>query len=513
MQVRITKPVEFSPGQHFRDLVDYVEGKPVFRPFLAGEWVSGGRIRDIRSPIDLSVIAGFYVPEWGKVDEALERVYRVGRWEARNTPGERRVRLIERIADLMEERREEIAEALILNAGKPIKSAFGEVDASVDRLRKALLDTRKVYGEYVPGDWDKNTLESEGMVRREPYGVVLAIVPFNYPLFDTVNKFVYSFLPGNALVIKPPSSDPIPVFYFVKLALEAGVPPEAIALIPVPGSEAGRLVADERVRVITLTGSTETGKKVLREAGIKQFIMELGGGDPAIVLEDADLPQAAAKIARGITSYSGQRCDSIKLVLVEEPVYGELKKLLVEELGKTVIGDPRDPATTMGPLIDEETADAVVEAAEEAVREGGKVLYGGRKLGPNYIEPTLVEVRDKEVLMRLRLFREEIFASIAAITPVTGVDEAVEIANARRYGLDAAVFGKDINKIRKLIRMLEVGAIYINDFPRHGIGYYPFGGRKDSGIGREGIGYSIEQVTALKTIVYNYKGTGIWEYM
>ncbi len=511
--VKLLGPVEFEVGEAFADIVDRVDGRPVFRPYLAGEWGRGERVRDIKSPIDLSVIGAYYVPGWGDVDKALERLHGSGRWSARNVPGERRIRILERLADLIEERRDDIAQALVINAGKPIKSAYGEVDASIDRLRRASLDVRKLIGDYIPGDWDEHTLESEGLVRREPYGVVLAIIPFNYPFFDTVNKFTYSFLPGNAFAVKPPSADPIPVFYFIKLALEAGVPPDAIALLPIPGKEAGRLVADRRINVISLTGSTETGVEVLKQAGIKQFIMELGGGDPAIVLEDADIESAAQKIAAGITSYSGQRCDSIKLILAEKPIYGELKELIVEELKKVRIGDPRDPGVGMGPLIDPGTADEVIEAVKEALDAGAALLHGGRKLGPNYIEPTLVEVTDKETLMRLKLFRDEIFASIAAITPVRDVDEAIEIVNSRRYGLDAAIFGKDINKIRKLIRHLEVGAVYINEYPRHGIGYYPFGGRKDSGIGREGIGYSIDQVTALKTIVYNYKGKGIWEYM
>ncbi len=511
--IKLKKPVRLSPSEYYRDIIDYVDERPVFRFYAAGEWAKGARVRDIRSPIDLSTIAGFYVPGRDAIDNTLERVYRSGRWSARNTPGERRLGILERMADLIEEHRDEIAEALILNAGKPVKSAYGEVDASIDRLRRAPLDVRKLVGDYIPGDWDEHTLESEGLVRREPYGVVLAIIPFNYPFFDTVNKFTYSFLAGNAIVIKPPSADPIPVFYLVKLALEAGVPPEAIALLPVPGNEADSLVSDRRIRVISLTGSTETGLRVLKKAGIKQFIMELGGGDPAIVLDDADLAMAASKIATGIMSYSGQRCDSIKLVLVEEPVYEELKRLLIEELKNARIGDPRDPSINMGPLIDPQTADEVMEAVSEALRAGATLLHGGRRLGPNYVEPTLVEVKNKEVLKKLKLFREEIFASIAAISPVKDIDEAIEIANARRYGLDAAIFGRDINKIRKLIRHLEVGAIYINEYPRHGIGYYPFGGRKDSGIGREGIGYSIDQVTALKTIVYNYKGRGIWEYM
>ena len=160
-----------------------------------------------------------------------------------------------------------------------------------------------------------------------------------------------------------------------------------------------------------------------------------------------------------------------------------------------------------------ETADAWERAIKEAVEKGGRILVGGRRLGDRYIEPALIEVLDHDTLVQLKLYKEEVFASVALITSVENIDEAIALSNQRRYGLDAAIFGRDITKIRKLVRLLEVGAIYINEYPRHGIGYYPFGGRKHSGIGREGIGYSIEQVTAMKTIVYNYKGYGIWEYM
>jgi len=252
--------------------------------------------------------------------------------------------------------------------------------------------------------------------------------------------------------------------------------------------------------------------KILRSAGIKQFVMELGGGDTAVVLGDADLEWSAQRIARGIYSYSGQRCDAIKLVLAEEPVYEKIKRLLVDELRKVRIGDPRDPSVDMGPLIDVEAVDNMIKAIEDALSKGGKILTGGKRLDNTYIEPTLIEA-PKERLEEIEAYKKEIFAPIAIITSVKSVEEAAEISNKRPYGLDAAIFGKDINKIRYLIRHLEVGAIYINDYPRHGIGYYPFGGRKNSGIGREGIGYSIEYTTAYKTIVYNYKGKGIWEYL
>ncbi len=488
-------------------------GLPEFKTYIRGEWVETASKKNVESPIDGRIIARVSILTGEEAVEAARTVYEVGRWKARNTPGARRLRILERTADILEENIDSFVEALVVNAGKTYKAARGEVEASIDRLRRAALDLRTLPGDYVPGDWDEHTLESEGIVRREPYGVVYAIIPFNYPLFDAVNKTVYSFLPGNAIILKPPSKDPIPVIMFVKALLDAGFPKDAIALITAPGRVAGKVAATSYVNVVSLTGSTETGLEVMRIGGIKQYIMELGGGDPAIVLSDADLGLAASKIATGITSYTGQRCDSIKLVLVEREVYDEFKDKLVGELSKTRIGDPRDPNTDIGPVIDVETVEDWVKAVEDAVNRGGRLLYGGRRLGKRYIEPALIEFTDHERMVEAILYKKEVFASAALITPVESVDEAVRLANGRRYGLDAAVFGKDVNKIRKLIRFLEVGAIYINEYPRHGIGYYPFGGRKDSGIGREGIGYSIEQVTALKTVVYNYKGYGIWEYM
>ncbi|MEM4682713.1 MAG: NADP-dependent glyceraldehyde-3-phosphate dehydrogenase [Ignisphaera sp.] len=500
-------------GDLFREIAEEVDGIHVFKTFLAGEWVSGSSFMDVRSPIDLSVIGRVPKLSWSDVDRALDKVYRVGRWSVRDLPGWRRLEILEKIGDLIEKYREDFVNLLIVNTGKTRSQAQGEINASIDRLRRADLDARKIFGDYIPGDWDQTTVETEAIVRREPFGVVLAIIPFNYPLFDTVAKFTYSVVAGNAIVVKPPSVDPLPVILFAKVVEEAGFPREGFAVLTVPGRESTDLVSDRRIHVISFTGSSETGRKVIASAGIKQFVMELGGGDPAIVLEDADLDLAAERIALGIYSYAGQRCDAIKLVLVEDDVYLKLKEKLINNLSKVVVGDPRDEKTTMGPLIDPETVDKMLEAVKEAIERGGVILYGGKRLGATYVEPTLIEVLDKNILKELKLYKDEIFAPVALITSFRDLDEAIELANGRRYGLDVSIFGYNIDKIRKLIRYLEFGAIYVNDMPRHGVGYYPFGGRKDSGIGREGIGYSIEHVTAYKTIIFNYKGRGIWRYL
>ncbi|MEZ0289465.1 MAG: NADP-dependent glyceraldehyde-3-phosphate dehydrogenase [Sulfolobales archaeon] len=497
----------------FSDIVKIdPEGVPRFKTFLAGEWVETLEYSNVYSPIDESVIARVPKLSYDIVDKAIDKIYRSGRWSARNMPGYKRLSVFTKAAELLRDLQDHLVEILTLNAGKTIAAAKGEVKASIDRFERADMDLKRILGDYIPGDWSDETIETEGIVRREPVGVVLIITPFNYPLFDAVNKIVYSFIVGNALILKPASADPLPAIILAKILEEAGMPRDSFAVITMSGRDMDKIVADKRIAAISLTGSTETGEKILRVAGVKQYVMELGGGDPAIVLSDADLEWSAQRIARGIYSYSGQRCDAIKLILVEDSVYERLRDLLVEELKKVKIGDPRDPNVDMGPLIDSSAVDTMMRAVEDAQSKGARILVGGRRLGRTYAEPTLIEA-DKSIVKELELYKNEIFAPIAIITKISSIDEAIELSNNRRYGLDAAIFGKDINKIRRLIRFLEVGAIYINDYPRHGIGYYPFGGRKDSGIGREGIGYSLEYVTAYKSIVYNYKGAGVWEYL
>ena len=488
---------------------------PTFPYFAAGEWSLDGERLDIVSPIDLGVVAATARPSAQHGIAVLEKVYNVGRRRIRDMPGEERVEVFERAAEALERAREDLVNILMINAGKIRRAAEGEVDASIERLRLAKLDIRRIYGDFVPGDWSRDTLETEAIVKREPLGVVAAILPFNYPLFDAVNKIVYSAIAGNAVIVKPAEADPLPALALAKALVDSGFPPEALAVLPMRGRDIGEVIADRKVAAVSFTGSTETGLQVIKEAGIKQYVMELGGGDPAIVLSDANVKETASKIVTGITSYSGQRCDSIKYILAEPEVYDELKEEVVEGLSKVKVGDPRDEGTDMGPLIDVRTADEVIEATKDAVSKGGVILHGGEKvseLGPNYIKPTLIEVEVSK-LPQLYMYNKEVFASIAAIVKVRDLEEAIALANGRRYGLDAAVFGSDVAKIRKAARQLEVGAIYVNDYPKHGIGYYPFGGMKDSGIGREGIGYTIDFVTAYKSIIYNYKGKGVWDYL
>lgn len=499
--------------EFFSAIYEESEGIKRYKAYVLGKWILGKTDQKIYSPIDNSVIGTIPRLTYNDVEPYIKELHISGRWKIRNTPGYKRIEYLEKMADLIEEYRDEFVYSLIIGAGKTKDQANGEVNASINRLRKAELDLRKIYGDYIPGDWDQTTLETESIVRKEPYGIVLAISPFNYPLFDTIAKFTYSAVAGNAVIIKPPTQVPLPSIMFARIAEASGFPKESLMVVTIPGSEMDSVVSDPRIGVISLTGSSETGKKVLRAGGIKQYIMELGGGDPAIVLDDADINEASRLIATGIYSYAGQRCDAIKMIIAHSSIKDELKNKIVENLAKVKVGDPRDPATTMGPLISREAVEDMMKGIQDAIEKGGKILYGGRSLGGNYVEPTLIEVTDKSNLREMLLYREEIFAPVAIIFDFNNEDEAIELANERRFGLDASIFAKDINRIRKIVRYLEYGAIYINDIPRHGIGYYPYGGRKESGIGRESIAYSIEEVMAIKTIIYNYKGRKVFEYL
>ncbi|MEM4076167.1 MAG: NADP-dependent glyceraldehyde-3-phosphate dehydrogenase [Metallosphaera sp.] len=503
--------MELKISPELKEIASFDSKIPSFKTYLVGDWVSSKEFEDVVSPIDLTVFARVpRIPDQ-MIDQALTKIYEKGRWEVRDMPGEKRLKTFHDMASLLDKFREDLIEALIVGNGKTRAAANGEVNASIERLIRADLDVRKLYGEYVPGDWSSESLETEAIVRREPVGVVLAITPFNYPLFDVVNKFVYSTVAGNAILIKPASRTPLPALLFARIAEIAGFPRHGLGVLTVPGKEMDKIISDKRIGVISFTGSTETGEKVIRLGGVKQYVMELGGGDSAIVLDDSDPTYTAQKIATSMTSYSGQRCDSIKFVFSEPNVYDPLKGTLIEELKKVKIGDPREEVN-MGPVIEKGTVDELEFAIKDATEKGARVLFGGKRIKDNYVEPTLLEI-EKERVKELYLYKKEVFLSVAVMVKVENVDEAISLSNSRRYGLDASVFGNDINKIRKAIRMLEVGAIYINDFPRHGIGYFPFGGRKDSGLGREGIGYTIEHVTTYKTVVYNYKGKGVWEYM
>jgi glyceraldehyde-3-phosphate dehydrogenase [NAD(P)+] len=475
-----------------------------FRMLLEGKWLSLENRIEVHSPIDESLIATVPNSSEREAEQAIESSYS-HKSAIRTIPAVQKIEIFQRARELLLQNKESFVSILTLEAGKPVSNADGEVAATAERLKLTPDEYGKIAGEHIPGDWSEETIGTSADVLREPIGVVLAISPFNYPLYITATKVIPALLAGNSVIVKTSSKDPLSFLMFARILQASGIPDGALNVISGRGPLGEFIAKSEKINMLTFTGSTEVGKKLAHVAGLKLLHMELGGKGCAIVLADADLDLAAKETVKGALSYSGQRCDAVSRVLVERSVAGPFVKKVIDEVDTYKTGDPRDSTVRIGPLIERGAVERVHALVTDATQKGAKLLRGGKHEG-NYYYPTVLD----EVPLEANVMWEETFGPVIPIAYVKDVDEAIDLANKSRYGLDSCLFTNNINLARKVSKRLEEGEVTINAAPRHGIGYYPFGGNKDSGIGREGIGYSIEEMTRLKTIVFNWRPARIW---
>jgi glyceraldehyde-3-phosphate dehydrogenase (NADP+) len=480
-------------------VVDSRDEAPVLQLLIEGEWrlAEGGELVDVYSPIDQSVIARAQKAGSDDVQAAI-RAARDARSDFRALPAAERLDICKRAAEILEHQEEAFVKAIVADLGKTPSQAKSEVSSTIERLELVREEVRKIFGEYLPGDWISDTQGKAGIVLREPVGTVAAIGPFNYPLFLSASKIVPAIAAGNTVVAKAPSDDPIALIMFAEILQEAGLPPGVINVVTGPGSEIGDIFAShEDISMVSFTGSTAVGRRIASLAGPKPLHLELGGNAAGIVLDDADLDDAAEKTVLGAFKNAGQRCDAISRVLVEASVYHDYVERVVTEAEDYNVGDPRINDIQVGPLVNEKAAQRVNALVADATDKGAKLLLGGGASGC-FQEPTVLA----EVSLEAEIAWEETFGPVLPITPVESLDHALEIANRSRYGLDSSVFTSNIDRAWRAARGLEVGMVHVNDAPAHGVGHFPFGGYKpDSGIGREGLGYSIDESTVLKTVV------------
>jgi len=472
--------------------------------FVEGRWVESfdKTYFELHTPIDGSLLG--YIPKAGVED--VEKAVGVARREQRkirDLAAIERIEIFRQAAQVLEERMGDFVTALVHEAGKPRRDAEGEVSATALRLKLTMEEVKKISGEYIPGDWSDDTRGKIAVVIREPVGVVAAISPFNYPLFIQAAKVIPALLAGNSVVLKPASSTPLSALMFARILQESGIPNGCLNVITGPGSIGMKLVEHPHISLVSFTGSTKAGREISRAAEVKHLHLELGGKAVAIVLSDADVGLAARKCVEGAFRNAGQRCDAVSLALVEEGVADLFVEKVLEEAGKWTVGDPRGDDVKMGPLINSSQVERVHRLVVDAVEKGAKLLTGGRFEG-NYYQPTVLDYVPREA----EIMWEEIFGPVLPIARVRDVGEALEIASAQRYGLDSCVFTNNFYRMWSVAKRLQVGSVTVNDMPRHGVGYFPFGGVKESGIGREGIGYSIDEMTVLKTIVFNLEPIG-----
>jgi glyceraldehyde-3-phosphate dehydrogenase [NAD(P)+] len=506
MEISITHPI-------FSDIFRIGEdGLPEFKNFFGGKWRFCEKFMDIKSPIDDSLIARVTIPKIEVIKFGIDSAYQDGRKNIRNYPGQKRIKTFLSASELMEASKQDFIDVLIKTAGKPVENAKGEVNATIERLDKTTMERTRLMGEFIPGDWSEETYETRGIVKREPFGLILTIGPFNYPLFIPATKIIPSILAGNAVFLKPASADPIVALMLTRILEQSGLPEGSLTTLTIKGKDMDTLVKNRKFSAISFTGSTNVGETIIKQGGIKNYHMELGGKDAAIVLNDCNVEKTTEKLFKGIVKYAGQRCDAIKLIFMESGIYPTIKNQLLEKLKSVKALNPithRD--AIMGPLINSKSADTIEEAYKDAVEKGSISLTPFNR-NFNYIDPLLIEV-NPDKLSDLFAFNEEIFGPLTLLIKIENSSQGVHLANLSRFGLDASIFSENEAKVQQIARSLEVGAVFINEYPRHGIGYYPFGGVKDSGIGREGIGYSAYQLTTTKTIVHNYKGSGVWEFL
>lgn len=466
-----------------------------------GKWVESleNPPVEVISPVDGSSVGRLSAMSHKELDAVVQAAKSAQKsWAA--YPVYRKAQLMYRAADLLDQRVDEISDCLVMEIAKDKKSAVSEVKRSADLLRYTADVGKSLHGEAIFGDsFPGGSRDKMSCVTRVPVGTVLAISPFNYPVNLAISKIGPALMGGNTVILKPATQGAVSALMMVKAMQDAGLPDGVLNTVTGLGSVIGDyMVTHKDINFINFTGSTEIGQRISAQISMKPVIMELGGKDAAIVLEDADLDFAADNIVDGAYSYSGQRCTAVKRILVLETIADKLVEKLRARIEKLKFGDPREADVTVTPLISNQSADFVQKLMCSAMDQGAKLIVGGKRTG-NLIQPTLLD----HVTVDMDIAWVEPFGPVLPIIRVSSAEQAVEIANHSEYGLQASVFTNNLNQAYAIAAQLEVGTVQINNKPERGPDNFPFLGVKNSGMGTQGVRYSIESMTRPKAVTIN----------
>jgi len=411
-------------------------------------------------------------------------------------PRYKKAAICENIARGIAAHQDDLAALITAESGKPLQYARGEVARAISTFTIAAAEALRFSGEIVPLDISGKGEGLTGYFDRVPLGPVAAISPFNFPLNLVAHKVAPAIAVGTPVILKPAVQTPLSAIRLAQIAAEAGLPEGALAVLPMANETAEKLVRDHRPGVFSFTGSDKVGWHLKSLAGKKRVLLELGGNAPAIIHDDADINDAAKKLAIAGFAAAGQVCIKAQRLIVHHSIYDGFMDAFLHEVGQLPVGDPTDPATVVGPLIDEKSAQRVESWVGEAAQTGSVIRYGGSRNGA-LMQPTILE----NVPSDAKCVREEIFGPVCVVAPYSHLDEAISMANNTRYGLQAAIFSNDVRTIDKAVDALEYGGVIINDSPMLRLDNYPYGGAKDSGLGREGVRYSMEEYTQPKMVI------------
>src|ERR1700738_1386218 len=467
--------------------------------FVDGKWIEEGDLVEIRAPYDGAMIASVFQGRREHAEAAIAAAVKAF-GTTRRLPAFERQRVLRRVSENIAERKQEFARTMAQEAGKPIKAARTEVERAIFTFNVAAEESTRIYGEYLPLDWQEFTAGRWGIVRRFPLGPIAGITPFNFPLNLVAHTLAPAIARGCSMVLKPAPQTPFTAMLLAEAVQQAGWPDGGLSVLPLSNEDAGLLVSDERIKLISFTGSAPVGWQIKKNAGKKKVVLELGGNAGVIVHSDTDLAYAADRCVAGGFAYAGQTCISVQRILVERSAFAKFTDLLLEGVKKLKTGDPLDDATDLGPLIRESDAVRASDWIQEAVRGGARLLCGGNRKG-SLFEPTVLTGTKPNMKVNC----QEIFAPVVTVEPYNDFVSALKQLNNSPYGLQAGLFTRDAKLIFQAYDELEVGGLIAGDVPTFRIDHMPYGGVKDSGLGREGLREAIKEMTEPKLLVMNLR--------
>jgi len=468
------------------------------RMYFGGEWVDRDDKIPVLNPYDGAVIDTVPRASLDDIDAAMASAAR-GAAVMAKVPGYQRFQMLRKAADLLEERIEEFGRTITMEEGKVIAEGRLEVTRAVQTISLSGEEAKRLYGETIPLDGSPGWTGQLGFTLRVPCGVVVAIAPFNFPLNLVCHKVGPALAAGNSVIIKPASDTPLSALKLTEVLLEAGVPAEAVQCVTGSGGQIGdALVSDPRVRKVTFTGSRDVGEHICQTAGLKKVTMELGSNSPLIVMPDADMEKVAKATLSSGFSNAGQVCISTQRVLTSREIYADYLDALTEGVKTLNTGDPLDEGVKMGPMVRPADAARVNEWIAEAVGAGARTVIGGEYSGAMHQATVVADVSPE-----MRISCDELFGPAVAVTPFSGIDEAIAMANDSNYGLSAGIFTQNVDWAMKFAREVQSGNLMINSGPQFRADLMPYGGLKDSGMGKEGPRYAVQEMTELKMVVYH----------
>lgn len=464
---------------------------------IDGHWRETATTAEVRSPFDDSLVGTIHLASRSDVLDAIDSAVR-GFETTRGSSAFARSTLLHRLADGISRRFAELAELIAREAGKPIKAARLEVERSILTFRTAAEEAKRINGEVIPLDWMAASEGRFGIVRRFPIGPISGITPFNFPLNLVAHKVAPALAAGNAIILKPAPQTPLTAIKLGEIFLEAEGPAGALNIVPCDVADADPLITDERIRMLSFTGSPTVGWMLKNQAGKKKVTLELGGNAGVIVHSDADLDFAAARIVQGSFGYAGQTCISVQRILVQKTVFDSFLEKLIPKVRTLQVGDPLDETTDLGPVIGDRDADRIEEWIEAAIAGGGRILTGGTRQG-RMLEPTVLTGTQPGMAVNCK----EVFGPVITVEPYDDFDSALEQLNDSVFGLQAGIFTDTLKLAMRAYDRLEMGGVIVGDIPTFRVDHMPYGGIKDSGFGREGVRYAIEEMTESRLLVLN----------